>query len=255
MPVNSDDEDSESDQKYRIEWPQPELWLEDPKHLLTDICTLRNMFVDLITVDIECGPMFPSEHDYVKSQMTVFLAIQIEDFVARLRAANAIKNLPISESRLRRVAWILTSYRKTNKWYDKITDEAGKEWYSSRSQPQFTFHEQVELCEEARDILLEEVNAVREFVRLHKILLQNSGKKTRRTAKPPDTEAITTYRKVIHELLDELSRNKLTPAPTRQIIRVNMKSRGIKLQNDVLSILVKEWQARRNGPHGPQRTD
>ena len=182
------------------------------------------------------------------------------DFVARLRAAKAIRELPLSVSRIQRVVTIVFELLNNNEHIDsEFVDASGKQWIRTTDRPRYTFRQRKTLCSEVQSLLNGQVAAAQEFVRLQGTLLFNGKKRPRRTAKPLDDEAIKRYRPVIHSLLDELSSNAMTPVPTRNRIRQAMKRKGIKLENDVLSILVREWKGDRAkprvGPHGPQRTD
>jgi hypothetical protein len=101
-----------------------------------------------------------------------------------------------------------------------------------------------------------EVAAAKQYARLK--MAQNRPAKRQRggsgakSGTPTDDE-----RKNGFEILDEIAQNPLTASPTRKVFDDAKRKKGLKLGRGKTSVIMREWREnrKRNGPHGPQRTD
>ena len=85
-------------------------------------------------------------------------------------------------------------------------------------------------------------------------------RRPRRNGSTLDPASITdAERRAVRSTLDTLAENPMTPIPSRDVLRAALKRNAIKIGNDALGVLHKEWKSDRTispvRPRSPGRTD
>ena len=141
----------------------PRSWVVSPQTLLDDFTSLRDEFSSLYQFAPDVGSHFTED-----KLAQALWCISLSDFAVSLRAAQAIKSLPVSTAALNRVTGIIKNYGAIDEKRVELIDADGQKTFRSTWHDRHDFLEQVRLCEEAIQILRDEQTAVRKFVDLVK---------------------------------------------------------------------------------------